>query len=75
MQCATPKTQPGGSCAATWFSFWCATGLLLPKKSDRSNAKNRAQRLLASARPGMENNACTDEFIYKQKSLGIPGGF
>ena len=28
----TPKTQPGGSSAATWLSFWCSTRLLMPKK-------------------------------------------
>ena len=25
----TPKTQPGGSSAATWLSFWCSTRLLI----------------------------------------------
>ena len=25
----TPKTQPGGSSAATWLSFWCSTLLLI----------------------------------------------
>ena len=25
----TPKTQPGGSSAATWLSFWCSTWLLI----------------------------------------------
>ena len=28
----TPKTQPGGSSAATWLSFWCSTRLLIPNK-------------------------------------------
>ena len=28
----TPKTQPGGSSASTWLSFWCSTRLLIPKK-------------------------------------------
>ena len=30
----TPKTQPGGSSAATSLSFWCSTRLLIPKKAD-----------------------------------------
>ena len=25
----TPKTQPGGSSAASWLSFWCSTRLLM----------------------------------------------
>ena len=25
----TPKTQPGGSSAVTWLSFWCSTRLLM----------------------------------------------
>ena len=25
----TPKTQPGGSSAATWLNFWCSTRLLI----------------------------------------------
>ena len=29
----TPKTQPGGSSAATWLSFWCSTRLLMPQKN------------------------------------------
>ena len=28
----TPKTQPGGSSAATWLSFWCSTRLLMSVK-------------------------------------------
>ena len=28
----TPKTQPGGSSAATWLSFWCSTRLDMPEK-------------------------------------------
>ena len=28
----TPKTQPGGSCAASWLSFWCSTRLDIPEK-------------------------------------------
>ena len=28
----TPKTQPVGSSAATWLSFWFSTRLLIPKK-------------------------------------------
>ena len=28
----TPKTQPGGSSAATWLSFWCSTRLDMQEK-------------------------------------------
>ena len=28
----TPKTQPGGSSAASWLSFWCSTRLDIPEK-------------------------------------------
>ena len=28
----TPKTQPGGSSATTWLSFWCYTRLLMSVK-------------------------------------------
>ena len=28
----TPKTQPGGSSAVTWLSFWCSTRLLMSVK-------------------------------------------
>ena len=28
----TPQTQPGGSSAVTWLSFWCSTRLLMSVK-------------------------------------------
>ena len=40
----TPKTQPGGSSAVTWLSFWCSTRLLMSIKKCISYRRKTCRR-------------------------------
>ena len=44
----TPKTQPGGSSAATWLSFWCSTRLLMSVKKCLSYRGKTCKESLSS---------------------------